>query len=77
MENRGLSRTQGATMVLTLTFLQSLGSNIRLGIAKVAQKSLFHFVMGVLITHDQCGILIHVVFKTEPLITFINNFQNH
>ena len=40
---------QGQPEVLTMTFLQSLGSNIRLGIAKVVQKSLFHFERGVLI----------------------------
>ena len=37
-----------------LTCLQSLGSNVRLEIAKVAQKFLIHFGMGVLITCDQC-----------------------
>ena len=52
---RGSLGPQGQPEVITLTYLQSIGSDIRLGIAKVAQKSLFHFVMGVLITHDQCG----------------------
>ena len=45
---------QGQPEVLTMTFLQSLGSNIGLRIAKVAQKSLFQFERGVLILHDQC-----------------------
>ena len=47
---------QGQPEVITLTYLQSIGSDIRLGIAKVAQKSLFQFGMGVLILCDQCGI---------------------
>ena len=55
METRGLSRTPGATRRLKSTSRQSLGSNKRLGIAKGAQKYFFHFVMGVLITPDQCG----------------------
>ena len=46
---------QGQPEVLTMTFLQSLGSNVRLGSAKVAQKSLFQFERGVLIPHDQCA----------------------
>ena len=45
----------GQPGVLTLTYLQSLGSNLRLEIVKVAQKSLIHFGMGVLITYDQCA----------------------
>ena len=44
----------GQSEVLKLTPLQSVGSNTRLEIAKVAQKSFFHFVMGVCITPDQC-----------------------
>ena len=43
----------GQPGVLTLTYSQSLGSNLRLEIVKVAQKSLIHFGMGVLITYDQ------------------------
>ena len=44
----------GQPGVLTLTYLQSLGSNKRLEIAKGAQKSVIHFGMGVLIICDQC-----------------------
>ena len=46
----------GQPGVLTLTYLQSLGSNIGLEIAKVTQKSLIHFGMGVLISCNQCAI---------------------
>ena len=53
-EPGGSLGAQGQPEVLTMTFLQSLGSNKRLGIAKVAQKSLFQFERGVLILHDQC-----------------------
>ena len=56
---RGSLGPQGQPEVLTMTFLQSLGSNVRLGIAKVAQKSLFQFERGVLIPQDQCEILYH------------------
>ena len=54
METRGSLGPHGQSEVLKLTPLQSVGSNTRLEIAKVAQKSFFHFVMGVLITPDQC-----------------------
>ena len=59
-EPGGSLGAQGQPKVLTMTFLQFLGSNVRLGIAKVAQKSLFQFERGVLIPHDQC-VNLHVV----------------
>ena len=51
---KGSLGPQGQQEVLKLTSLQSLGSNKRLGIAEVAQKSRFHFLRGVLILQDQC-----------------------
>ena len=58
IESRGLSRTLGVQGVLKWSYLQSLGSNIRLGVAKVA-KSLYQLGMGVLPLRDQCAICLH------------------
>ena len=71
-KSRGSLGPHGQPGVLTLTYLQSLGSNIRLEIAKVAQKSLIHFVMGVLITYDQCDMYLCMCIGQESLFTLVS-----